>query len=81
MNSAERKAMKEGLRFTGTYESDYPRSNVESDYVGKAKREAKRIRDLGFRAIIVKTDTGRCVYADEGYHNLRDELREKGEWI
>ena len=65
----ERQALSEGLSFTGCYKRSYEKELV--------KAEAKRIRDLGFRAVVVEEVSSRydrggrrvgySVYAEEKY--------------
>ncbi len=65
----EQQTRKQGLRFTGCYVRSYDHD--------KAKTEAKQIRDLGFRAVVVmKPDSklsrgprgvGYSVFADRAY--------------
>ena len=59
----EKQAKSEGLSFTGTYIGNY------KDNQQRVKEEAKRIRDLGFRAVVVTEASGKSVYADQLYFN------------
>jgi len=61
MNSAEKKAIQQGLQFTGHCASDYGKN---PNY---PKQEAKKIRDLGYRAIIVRGKNVKCVFAEMKY--------------
>lgn len=57
----ERQAKRQGLNFTGVYERSY-----NSD---KAKMRAAEIRkEYKCRAVLVTTDGGVSVYADDSYH-------------
>lgn len=58
-----KQARKEGLVFTGAY------SSRDDEYI---KNSAKKIREDGFRAVMVQEEHGKSVYADRSYVSRRD---------
>lgn len=65
-----KQARKQGLIFTGTYET--------GEDAQKAVEEAKCIRKLGFRAVTIQKDGGKSVYAEKAYMDYETAQVYKG---
>lgn len=64
-STAERKAIEDGLQFTGIYANSYKENADEP------KQRAAEIRKLGFRARLIVYPEGKSVYADKAYFEWR----------